>query len=216
MSIVTFKRGDTTALTKNFTRDEFQCQCKKCEAQMIDTELAEKLQRIRDVLGVPLKITSGYRCIVHNASKAVGGSRTSKHLYGFAADWRTLNRTVSPVALGIIAQAVGFGGIGIYWHPQGGHVPRGHPRRESDLALHVAGRLSLDHIQCLYFAHHPAGQHRGSQPQRHHHAAKAAQNQRGRYFRACNHAGPYACPEAARACCGRHLRPGKLESPLWC
>ena len=27
MSIVTFKRGDTTALTKNFTRDEFQCQC---------------------------------------------------------------------------------------------------------------------------------------------------------------------------------------------
>lgn len=113
MSIVTFKRGDTTALTKNFTRDEFQCQCKKCEAQMIDTELVEKLQRIRDVLGVPLKITSGYRCIVHNASKAVGGSRTSKHLYGFAADWRTMNRTVTPVALGIIAQAVG---IGIYWH----------------------------------------------------------------------------------------------------
>ena len=118
MSIVTFKRGDTTALTKNFTRDEFQCQCKKCESQMIDTELAEKLQRIRDALGVPLKITSGYRCIVHNASKAVGGSRTSKHLYGFAADWRTLNRTVNPVALGIIAQAVGFGGIGIYWHPK--------------------------------------------------------------------------------------------------
>mgnify|MGYP004534932193 FL=1 len=118
MSIVTFKRGDTTALTKNFTRDEFQCQCKKCEAQMIDTELAEKLQRIRDVLGVPLKITSGYRCIVHNASKAVGGSRTSKHLYGFAADWRTLNRTVNPVALGIIAQGGGFGGIGIYWHPK--------------------------------------------------------------------------------------------------
>ena len=52
---------------------------------MIDTELVEKLQRIRDVLGVPLKITSGYRCIVHNASKAVGASRTSKHLYGFAA-----------------------------------------------------------------------------------------------------------------------------------
>ena len=118
MSIVTFKRGDTTALTKNFTRDEFECQCKKCEAQMIDTELVEKLQRIRDVLGVPLKITSGYRCVVHNASKAVQGSRTSKHLYGFAADWRTLNRTVNPVALGIIAQAVGFGGIGIYWHPK--------------------------------------------------------------------------------------------------
>ena len=118
MSIVTYQRGDTTALSKNFTRDEFECQCGKCTAQMIDTELVDKLQRIREVLGVPLKITSGYRCIVHNASKNVGGSPNSKHRYGMAADWRTLNRTVNPVALGIIAQAVGFGGIGIYWHPK--------------------------------------------------------------------------------------------------
>ena len=98
MSIVTYKRGDKTALTKNFTRDEFECQCKKCDAQMIDLELVDKLQSIRDVLGVKLKVTSGYRCI--------------------AADWRTLDRVVNPVALGIIAQAVGFGGIGIYWHSE--------------------------------------------------------------------------------------------------
>ena len=63
MSIVTYKRGDKTALTKNFTRDEFECQCKKCDAQMIDLELVDKLQSIRDVLGVKLKVTSGYRCI---------------------------------------------------------------------------------------------------------------------------------------------------------
>ena len=113
MSIVTFTAGDKTPLTKDFKRSEFECPC-GCAAQMIDTELVEKLQRIRDVLGVKIKVTSGYRCITHNASKAVQGSRTSKHLYGFAADWRTLNRTVNPVALGIIAQAVGFGGIGIY------------------------------------------------------------------------------------------------------
>lgn len=111
MSIVTYQRGDTTALSKNFTRDEFECQCGKCTAQMIDTELVDKLQHIRDVLGVPLKITSGYRCIVHNASKTVGGSPNSKHRYGMAADWRTLNRTVNPVALGIIAQAVGLAAL---------------------------------------------------------------------------------------------------------
>lgn len=116
MSIVTYKRGDKTALTKNFTRDEFECQCKKCDAQMIDLELVDKLQSIRDVLGVKLKVTSGYRCITHNAK--VHGSSHSKHLYGFAADWRTLDRVVNPVALGIIAQAVGFGGIGIYWHSE--------------------------------------------------------------------------------------------------
>lgn len=114
MSIVTYKRGDKTALTKNFTRDEFECQCKKCDAQMIDLELVDKLQSIRDVLGVKLKVTSGYRCISHNAK--VHGSSHSKHLYGFAADWRTLDRVVNPVALGIIAAAQGFGAVGIYWH----------------------------------------------------------------------------------------------------
>lgn len=121
MSIVTFKCGCHTALTRNFTCDEFECPC-GCETQMIDRELADKLQRIRDMLGVPLKVTSGYRCIKHNRSKTVGGSPNSRHVYGFAADWRTLNRTVNPVALGIIAQSVGFGGIGIYWHSRGAFV----------------------------------------------------------------------------------------------
>lgn len=113
MSVVTYQRGDTTALSKNFTRDEFECQCGKCTAQMIDTELVDKLQRIRDVLGVPLKITSGYRCIPHNA--AVKGSSGSKHRYGMAADWRTANRSINPVALGIIA-AQYFKAVGIYWY----------------------------------------------------------------------------------------------------
>lgn len=113
MSIVTFQRGDKTALTKNFTRDEFECQCGKCTTQMIDTELVDKLQRIRDVLGVPLKITSGYRCIPHNA--AVKGSSGSKHRYGMAADWRMKDRNINPVALGIIATQY-FKAVGIYWY----------------------------------------------------------------------------------------------------
>lgn len=121
MSIITFRRGDKTALTKNFTKSEFECPC-GCGQQSVDTELAEKLQLIRDKVNRPLKITSGYRCITHNASKKVQGSRTSKHLYGLAADWRTTNRSINPVALGIVAQAVGFGGIGIYWHSKGAFV----------------------------------------------------------------------------------------------
>lgn len=119
MSIITFQRGDRTALTKNFNRSEFQCSC-GCGQQSVDTELAEKLQLIRDKVDRPLKITSGYRCILHNA--AVGGSSGSKHRYGMAADWRTKNRSINPVALGILAQAVGFGGIGIYWHSRGAFV----------------------------------------------------------------------------------------------
>lgn len=113
MSVIIYQRGDKTALTKNFTRSEFDCPC-GCSTQMVDPELAEKLQRIRDALGKPIKITSGYRCLKRN--QAVGGGTNSRHRYGMAADWRLKDRSVNPVALGIIAQAVGFGGVGIYWY----------------------------------------------------------------------------------------------------
>lgn len=42
------------------------------------------LQPIRDQLGVPLRITSGYRSPLLNA--AVGGSKRSQHCFGMAAD----------------------------------------------------------------------------------------------------------------------------------
>lgn len=112
MSIITFQRGDKTALTKNFTKSEFECPC-GCGQQSVDMELAEKLQLLRDKVDRPLKITSGYRCITHNA--AVGGSQNSKHRYGMAADWRMVNRSINPVALGIIA-AQYFKAVGIYWY----------------------------------------------------------------------------------------------------
>ena len=113
VNVIQFQRGDKTALAKDFARYEFQCPC-GCGTQVVDPELAEKLQLVRDKVGKPIKITSGYRCIKHNA--AVGGSSGSKHRYGMAADWRLVDRSINPVALGIIAQAVGFGGIGIYWY----------------------------------------------------------------------------------------------------
>lgn len=121
MDVITFNRGDKTALTKNFSRYEFQCPC-GCGQQFVDPELAEKLQLIRDKLGKKIRITSGYRCVKHNADPKVGGSKQSRHLYGIAADWRTEDRSVNPVCLGILAQKAGFGGVGIYWHSKGAFV----------------------------------------------------------------------------------------------
>lgn len=69
MSIITYKRGDKTALTKNFSRYEFDCPC-GCGTQMVDPELVEKLQRIREVTGKKIKITSGYRCLKRNQEAA--------------------------------------------------------------------------------------------------------------------------------------------------
>lgn len=42
------------------------------------------LQPIREAWGKPIKVTSGFRCYALN--KAVGGSQTSVHMRGWAAD----------------------------------------------------------------------------------------------------------------------------------
>lgn len=89
MRVIVYQASDTSALSKNFTRKDFKCPC-GCTRQMVDSELVEKLQAIRDKLGKAIKVTSGYRCITHNASKTVGGSPNSKHRYGMAADWRVV------------------------------------------------------------------------------------------------------------------------------
>ena len=47
-------------------------------------ELLEVLDGLREHYGKPIKITSGYRCAELN--KLVGGSPTSAHVIGYAAD----------------------------------------------------------------------------------------------------------------------------------
>lgn len=47
-------------------------------------QLAEMLERIRTVLGVPVIVTSGYRC--QKLNMAVGGVTSSDHTTGQAAD----------------------------------------------------------------------------------------------------------------------------------
>lgn len=156
MSVITFKPNDHTKITTDFERYEFACPC-GCTAQMIDPELVQKMQTIRTKLGKAIKVTSGYRCVKHNADPKVGGSRTSRHLYGIAADWRTKDRSVNPVALGIIAAAQGFGAVGIYWHEQGRHCPLRHARRQGYMALRPARRVSQHHLQQVCPADHRAG-----------------------------------------------------------
>lgn len=46
------------------------------------------LDPLREAWGAPLQVTSGYRCPAVN--KAVGGSATSQHVLGEAADIRTI------------------------------------------------------------------------------------------------------------------------------
>lgn len=68
--------------TKNFKASEFACH--HCGQNQIDQKVIDLCQKIRDALGVPVRVNSGYRCAAHNA--AVGGVRGSKHTLGMAAD----------------------------------------------------------------------------------------------------------------------------------
>ncbi len=69
-------------LAQNFRLAEFQC--RHCGVVKIDPELVRRLQKMRDEIGQPLIINSGYRCETHN--RAIGGAKDSQHLYGRAAD----------------------------------------------------------------------------------------------------------------------------------
>lgn len=52
-------------------------------------ELMLVLDEIREKWGGPIRITSGYRCPQVNA--LVGGSKTSAHMRGYAADFKPCN-----------------------------------------------------------------------------------------------------------------------------
>ncbi len=97
-------------LSENFNLREFECHC--CGMVKVEPLLVERLQKLRDAIGRPLHITSGFRCPAHN--DAVGGASLSQHLYGKAADISISNLPLTPVQLAQIAEAVGFDGIGIY------------------------------------------------------------------------------------------------------
>lgn len=76
-----------TYVPEHFKIEELACRC-GCGMGMTWAEYDESLlillDRIRGLLGRPVRITSGYRCATHNA--ASGGKPNSEHIIGAAAD----------------------------------------------------------------------------------------------------------------------------------
>jgi len=67
-----------------FKEDDFACRC-GCGKNEMDRGFLRLLDRSRHIAGVPFVITSGYRCIEHNATVSNIGTQ-SPHPKGFAAD----------------------------------------------------------------------------------------------------------------------------------
>ena len=73
---------------KWFKEKEFGCRCcsqlPPLARENVKALVREVLDPVREKLGMPIVVNSGYRCERHN--KDVGGVRNSQHLRGEAAD----------------------------------------------------------------------------------------------------------------------------------
>jgi uncharacterized protein YcbK (DUF882 family) len=87
----------------------FSCSCGECNAKP-SPRLLFLLQEARKYAGIPFMINSGPRCPEHNAKE--GGSVTSEHITGEAADIRCLN-SMDRFTMIQAALHVGFTRVGI-------------------------------------------------------------------------------------------------------
>ena len=105
------KADSKKKLSPNFTVYEFRCR-DGTDTILIDEALVVLLQCIREHFNKPVVITSGYRTAAHNA--AVGGSKSSQHLLGRAADIQVEDTAVEDVAAYAESLLPGWGGVGRY------------------------------------------------------------------------------------------------------
>ena len=89
-------------LTPHFSLEELAGTTTKYQAQNLAEarqilgrmyQLAGFAERVREIVGRPILITSGFRCV--KLKHAVGGSVTSQHVYAEAIDIRVSGKTAS-------------------------------------------------------------------------------------------------------------------------
>lgn len=106
-------------LTKNFNREEFDCRDGTIVPDNLlpnIQELADNLQVLRDDIGEPIHVNSGYRTPAYN--KKIGGAPDSQHKKAKAGDITAKSFTPKKLAARIEklinAGKMKQGGIGIY------------------------------------------------------------------------------------------------------
>ena len=106
-------------LEKNFKLSEFKCKdnTEVPEVYMENVrELAKNLQVLREHLGIPIRVISGYRSPKYN--RRIGGARRSQHMLAKAADIKIKGFTpvkVKQIIIELIKEGkMKKGGIGLY------------------------------------------------------------------------------------------------------
>ena len=76
----------------------------------MDSAFLDKLDKARELAGIPFKITSGYRSHTHN--RKVGGVPDSSHTLGYAADIHCVNSAQRHIIITSLL-SVGLNRIGV-------------------------------------------------------------------------------------------------------
>lgn len=99
-------------MSEHFKRYEFACKC-GCGFAAMDEELIKCLEDVRSHFGdSPVMITSGCRCETHN--KYIGGSSSSYHTKGLAADFKVKGTTPHAVGEYLRGRYADRYGVGTY------------------------------------------------------------------------------------------------------
>ena len=106
-------------ITPNFALYEFRCKDgTDVPEDLMDnvTLLCENLQVLRDHIGKPIRVISGYRSPKYN--RRIGGARRSQHMLAKAADIKVSGMTPAEVK-SVIVQLIKegkmkSGGVGLY------------------------------------------------------------------------------------------------------
>lgn len=81
--LLAYSKEDNVRVSEHFKANEFACK-DGTDNILIDSQLIETLEKIRNHFGTPIIINSGFRTVKHN--KKVNGAKTSYHCKGMAAD----------------------------------------------------------------------------------------------------------------------------------
>lgn len=98
-----------------FKADELRCKCGNCDGGTMNKFFMRRLISVREDLGFPLILSSGYRCPAHNAKESSTGL-TGPHTTGRAVDIQVYGHRAMLLAqaayrYGIVG--VNHGGLGI-------------------------------------------------------------------------------------------------------
>ena len=81
--LLAYSKEDNVRVSEHFKANEFACK-DGTDNILIDSQLIEALEKIRNHFEAPTTINSGFRTVKHNRN--VGGAKASFHCKGMAAD----------------------------------------------------------------------------------------------------------------------------------